>query len=83
MLHVRACYRCAPVDPARDHEHERQEAMIDLQALGCDKIASFGQNVVHAMQFKRITAESHMSSAIFSEEGEALRWIHERRSPGT
>lgn len=61
----------------------RQEAMIDLQELGCDKIASFGQNVVHAMQFKRITAESDMSSATFSEEGAALHWVHERRSPGT
>jgi hypothetical protein len=57
----------------------RREAMIDVQRLGCDKIASIGSNVVHAMQFKRIATESHVSSAVFEDETSALEWLHEER----
>jgi hypothetical protein len=57
----------------------RQETMEKLRGLGCEKIASIGSNVVHAMQFKRISTESHLGGAVFEDEKSALEWIHEER----
>lgn len=57
----------------------RQETMEKLRGLGCDKIASIGSSVIHAMQFKRISNESHLGGAVFENEKAALEWIHEDR----
>ncbi len=57
----------------------RQETMEKLRGLGCEKIASIGSSVIHAMQFKRISNESHLGGAVFVDEKAALEWIHEGR----
>jgi hypothetical protein len=57
----------------------RGETMAAARSLGCGKIASIGSSVVHAMQFKRISEESHVGSGVFGDEKAALGWIHEQR----
>ncbi|HEV3193909.1 MAG TPA: hypothetical protein VGY54_25565 [Polyangiaceae bacterium] len=60
----------------------RQETMVKLRTLRCEKIASVASNAVHAMQFKRIAADSHVGSGVFPDEKSALDWIHEGRDHG-
>jgi hypothetical protein len=57
----------------------RQETMSKVKALGCDKIAAVVSTVIYAMQFKRITEESHVGGAVFQDEESAMAWIHEER----
>jgi hypothetical protein len=57
----------------------RGETMAAARSLGCGKIASIGSSVVHAMQFKRISEESHVGSGVFADEKSALEWVHEQR----
>lgn len=57
----------------------RREGMAALRTLGCEKIASIRSNVIHAMQFKRISDESHVSSEVFPNEKLALEWIRASR----
>jgi len=61
----------------------RQEAMIKIRRLGCEKIASVSSNAAHAMQFSRITLESRVGSGVFRDERSALNWIHDRRGQGS
>jgi hypothetical protein len=55
----------------------RQETMVDLHRLGCDKIAAVVSTAVYSMQFKRITEQSHVGGSVFADEESALKWIRE------
>ena len=57
----------------------RQETMSKLKGLGCDKIAAVVSTVIYAMQFKRITEESHVGGAVFQDEESAMSWVYEGR----
>lgn len=62
-----------------DVSRARQETMSKLKGLGCDKIAAVVSTVIYAMQFKRITEESHVGGAVFQDEKSAMDWIYEDR----
>jgi serine/threonine protein kinase len=61
---------------SQDVARLRQEAMIKIRRLGCEKIASVSSNAAHAMQFSRITLESRVGSGVFRDEKSALNWIY-------
>jgi len=53
----------------------RKETMTKCLSMGCTKIAALVGQTVHGMQFKRIANESHVGSAVFSDETAALAWV--------
>ena len=55
----------------------RKAAMHEATSLGCTRIAALVDKAVYTMQFRRITNESHMASAVFGDEASALRWLLE------
>jgi hypothetical protein len=65
-----------------DVARRRQETMIKLRALRCEKIAVIAASAVYAMQFKRITVDSHLGGGVFPDEKSALAWIRSGRDEG-
>jgi hypothetical protein len=59
----------------------RKEVMTKSLAMGCTKIAALVGQTVHGMQFKRIANESHVGSAVFSDEAAALAWVSDYDDP--
>jgi hypothetical protein len=59
----------------------RKEGMTKSLAMGCTKIAALVGHAVHGMQFKRIANESHVGSAVFSDEAAALAWVADYDDP--
>jgi hypothetical protein len=60
----------------------RQETMTKLRTLRCEKIAVVAASAVYAMQFKRITVDSHVGGGVFQDEKSALEWIRHGRDEG-
>jgi len=60
----------------------RQDTMVKLRTLRCEKIAVVAASAVYAMQFKRITEDSHVGNGVFPDEKSALDWIHDGRNQG-
>jgi hypothetical protein len=60
----------------------RQETMTKLRALRCEKIAVVAASAVYAMQFKRISVDSHVGGGVFPDEKSALEWIRRGRDEG-
>jgi hypothetical protein len=60
----------------------RQQMMARVHTQGCVKIAAIApQQAVYAMQFRRISDESHMESGIFYDETSALAWLSDEEEP--
>lgn len=55
----------------------RKDAMREATGLGCSRIAAVVDAAVYTMQFRRITNESHVTSAVFADEAAALHWLLE------
>ena len=55
----------------------RQEVMTAIGLIGCKRIAAVVEAPVYAMQFRRISASSHMKSQVFADEKSALVWLRQ------
>ena len=53
----------------------RKDVMARILTMGCQRIAALAAQTAYKMQFKRIANESHVASAVFHNEAEALAWI--------
>jgi hypothetical protein len=59
----------------------RSQMMPRLLLMGCMRIGAVVNDAgTYAMQFNRITGQSHMTSEVFRDDDIALAWVSEHRS---